>query len=307
MSKKSLFSSFILFTAALIWGFAFTAQKEGMRFVGPMLFNGIRFLLGGLLLSPLLLFSGGRRRGRGGRGNGKLAIFAGLALFGGATLQQIGIVHTTVGNAGFITGLYIVFVPILGIFLRQRVSGWLWGAVALSVVGLFLLSVKAGFEIAAGDLWVLSGTLFWAGHVLIIDHATASGSEGAIYLAVVQYLICGLLNLIIAFFFERGNTVSIVSALPAILYSGVLSVSVAYTLQIIGQRHVHPVHAALILSFEGIFAALGGFLFLGELFSFRQTVGAAFMFAGIILSQTGQFHQQKNSGGTVQRRQTAGK
>ena len=283
-SGRKTISSITLLCVSVIWGLSFTAQKEGMRFIGPMLFNGIRFFLGALALLPVLLL-----RRKPAQKTGFWPLLAGLALFVGAGLQQIGIVHTTAGNAGFITGLYIVLVPVLGIFLGQKIPLLSWFALLLSVPGLFLLSVGDGLRIGTGDLLVLASALFWAIHVLIIGHS--ANRYDTIRIAVLQYGVCAVLSIIAAFLTEEIHAPAVLSAAPAIFYGGIVSVGVAYTLQIVGQKHAHPAHAAIILALEGLFAALGGYLFLREMLSPRQFAGAALMLGAVLISQFGQIRR----------------
>lgn len=279
----------LLFTAA-IWGFAFVAQRAGMEYVGPFIFNGVRFALGSLSLIPLLLL--GRRRHTTykaiqSRANTKMVILgsslAGFVLFMGASLQQIGIVYTTAGNAGFITGLYVIIVPILGVLLRQRIGLGTWLGAIIAAVGLYLLSITETLSISVGDFLVLVSAFFWAGHVHVIGWL--SPKCDAIKLASFQFSACSLLSLITAVFVETITLQGLIDAAIPILYGGLFSVGVAYTLQVVAQRDAHPGHVAIILSLEGVFAAFGGWLLLGEILSIRGMFGCALMLAGMILSR----------------------
>lgn len=287
---RTLKSDALLMLTATIWGFAFVAQRVGMEYVGPFTFNGVRFALGSLSLVPLMLLKrknpsaitallppADRQTVAWG------GALAGLALFMGASLQQVGLVHTTAGNAGFITGLYVVIVPLLGLFWRQRPDLGTWIGAVLAAAGLYLLSVTAAFEIAFGDLLVLVGAFFWAAHVLIIGWL--SPRIESIQLACIQFAICSLLSLITAAALETMTLQGLMGAALPILYGGLLSVGVAYTLQVVAQRDARPAHAAIILSLESVFAALGGWLLLGELLSARALVGCSLMLAGMLLSQ----------------------
>ena len=280
----------LLLATAIIWGFAFVAQRAGMDFMGPFTFNGIRFALGSLSLLPLLLIGGEQQTAadhllpRPGLktillGGGAL----GLALFLGASLQQIGLVYTTAGKAGFITGLYVIIVPILGLFGKQQPNTGTWFGAVLAVVGLYLLSITQGFTIETGDLLVLIGAFFWAAHVLII--AWLSPRINPIKLAFSQYLTCSILSLITASIIEVITVNAILQASVPILYGGLGSVGIAYTLQVIAQRDAHPAHAAILLSLESVFAALGGWLLLGETISPRGLAGCGLMLSGMLLSQ----------------------
>ena len=274
---------------ATIWGFAFVAQRVGMDFVGPFAFNGIRFALGGLVLLPLIA----RRRPGPAVSSSNRSVprktvvlgggLAGLLLFSGASLQQVGLVYTTAGNAGFITGLYVVIVPILGLFWGQRPGAGTWIGAVLAAVGLYLLSVTGDFTIAFGDLLEVVGAFFWAGHVLIIGWLSPKVESSR--LAFFQYAACSALSLITAAIFETTTLSGVLNAALPILYGGVCSVGIAYTLQVVAQQHAHPAHAAILLSLEAVFAAVGGWLLLGETLSLRGLAGCALMLSGMLLSQ----------------------
>jgi drug/metabolite transporter (DMT)-like permease len=286
MQTRTLKSDILLLLTSIIWGFAFVAQRVGMDYVGPFLFNGIRFALGSLSLLPLVYVN----QKRGTFVNDpplKAVIFggllAGVALFLGASLQQIGIIYTTAGKAGFITGLYVVLVPILGIFLRQPTQLGTWLGAVIAVIGLYLLSVTEQFTIAFGDLLVLIGAFFWAGHVHIISKFSRKITP--IKLALIQFITCSLLSLCTALAFEHNTLQGIWGAGLAILYGGVCSVGIAYTLQVVAQRQAHPAHAAIILSLESVFAVVGGWLLLHEHLMPRGLIGCALMLTGMLLSQ----------------------
>ena len=292
MKKGQLGSEGLLLLAAVIWGFAFVAQRVGMRHVGPFTFNAVRFALGSLALIPFAATAARRRRTRGGNdGNGwkRTALIggaiSGTVIFLGASFQQTGLVYTTAGKAGFITGLYVVLVPLLGLAIGKMTSAGTWIGVLLAAAGLYLLSFTGIFSISRGDLIVLAGTLFWAIHVLLISvliHRTE-----AVVLAMIQFSVCAILSFAAAFLFEEIEISGILDATVPILYGGLLSVGVAYTLQVIAQRKTPPSHAAIILSLETIFAALGGWIVLGEVIPAKGLVGCALMLLGIIVSQIG--------------------
>ncbi len=287
MERATLKSDLLLLLAAAIWGFAFVAQRVGMDYVGPFTFNGVRFALGSFSLFPLLAASrrmlpaGKPLQSRFVRLCG--GILAGGVLFAGASLQQVGLLYTTAGKAGFITGLYVVIVPILGLLWKQRTDAGTWIGAFLAATGLYLLSVKASLHIAAGDLLEVIGAVFWALHVLIIGWL--SPKTHPVGLAVVQFAVCALLSLIVAFVFETVAMETIRQAAIPILYGGLLSVGVAYTLQVVVQRSAHPAHAAIILSLEAVFAALGGWMILDERLSLRAAAGCVLMLTGMLLSQ----------------------
>ena len=290
MKSGTIKSDALLLITAIIWGFAFVAQRVGMDYVGPFTFNGIRFAIGSLSLLPLVMLGRGERTSSRDilppaglktilLGGGAL----GLALFSGASLQQIGLVYTTAGKAGFITGLYVIIVPILGLIWRQQPKIGTWIGAVLAAIGLYFLSVTEQFTIAPGDLLVLIGAFFWAAHVLIIGWL--SPRINPIKLAFSQYLACSILSLITAAVIEDISMQSISQAAIPILYGGLLSVGIAYTLQVIAQRDAHPAHAAVILSMEAVFAAIGGWLILDEIISARGLFGCSLMLAGMLMSQ----------------------
>ncbi len=280
---NTITADLMLLLVALIWGFGFVAQRAGMEHIGPYAFNGIRFLLGGLCLLPLVLRS--RRLPASTRQVPLLYAggLAGLVLFAGATLQQVGIQYTTAGKAGFITGLYVVIVPLIGIFFRQVTGRGTWIGAILAVVGMYLLSVHGTTAINPGDLLVLIGAFFWAIHVLLLGYF--SPRTIPIRLAMVQFFVCGLLSLVIGFCIESITLSAIKGAAIPILYGGVASVGAGYTLQVVAQRRAHPAHAAILLSLESAFAALGGWWLLNEHLSIRGITGCAFMLTGMLISQ----------------------
>lgn len=290
MPSQTLKSDALLLLTATIWGFAFVAQRVGMDYVGPFTFNGIRFALGGLVLIPFILKQSGRGRSEavlpGPKGAGQLfsgGCLAGVILFTGASLQQTGLVYTTAGNAGFITGLYVVIVPILGTIFRLQANSGTWIGALLAAVGLYFLSITDQFTIASGDLLVLAGAFFWAAHVLVIGWL--SPRSDSLKLALTQFMVCSLLSLLTAIIFEKIALSSILQAAIPILYGGVLSVGVAYTLQVVAQRDSHPAHAAILLSLEAVFAAIGGWIMLGERLTARGLTGCGLMLAGMLISQ----------------------
>lgn len=275
--------------ASAIWGFAFVAQRKGMEYIGPFTFNGIRFALGSLWLIPFLSRSTIAKSQSGNQQKSTsihpylAGILVGLILFIGASLQQTGIVYTSAGKAGFITGLYVIIVPIIGIMLRKpsRIGTW-FGAI-LAAIGLYFLSVTESLTISKGDFLVLIGAFFWAIHVQLIDWLVDQFKP--LKLAFLQYITCSILSLVVAFFFEPIVLFKIYRALVPILYAGLFSVGIAYTLQIVAQKETHPSHAAIILSMETVFAALGGYIILGETLNTREIFGCALLFSAMIISQ----------------------
>ena len=277
----------LLMAAAIIWGSAFVAQRVGMTYVGPLTFNGVRFALGAMVLLPIA--GRGEEKPWVGPGLAESATawpalwggaLAGLVLFIAATLQQVGLIYTTAGKAGFITGLYVIIVPLLGLFLGHRPGWGGWVGACLATGGLYLLSVTEVMTFAPGDLWELAGALFWAVHVLLLSWL--SPRMNGVKLACAQYGMCALLSLIGAGVTEQITIDGLRGALMAILYGGVLSVGVAYTLQVIAQKDAPPIHAAVILSLEAVFAALAGWLVLDEVLSPRGLIGCILMFSGML-------------------------
>lgn len=284
MRSRAFLPDLLLLLTAAIWGFAFVAQRVGMEHVGPFIFNGVRFALGALVLLPLMRTGNTQPTAPPGTKTlllGSLA--AGGALFLGASLQQIGMVYTTAGKAGFITGLYVVLVPLISLAWGHRVRGGTWMGAACAVGGLYLLSIKTGFGIERGDLLVLLGAFCWAVHVHVIGLFT--NRIGALRLAFIQYMICSVLSLSVAICYEHTTLAALRQAAVPILYGGIMSVGVAYTLQVVAQKKAPPAHAAIILSLESVFAAFGGWIILGETLGLRAVIGCVLMLAGMIASQ----------------------
>ncbi len=282
-STAKLRSNILLLITAAIWGFAFVFQRTGMEHVGPFTFNAARFALGTLSLLPVWWWFSFKSKEKTSTNVLYYGTIAGLFLFMGSTFQQVGIQYTTAGKAGFITGLYIVIVPIIGLFFRQYTRKETWIGCALALAGLYLLSVTDDLTLEYGDTLIVISALFWAGHVLII--AKFSPKVSPITLSVVQFSVCALLSLIAALFTETIVTHNIFLAGESILFTGLLSVGVAYTLQVVAQQDAHPAHAAIILSLEALFAAIGGWLLLNEVLSFKAQIGCALMLAGMVISQ----------------------
>ena len=276
----------------MIWGFAFVAQRSGMDYVGPFTFNAVRFTLGGISLIPLLLIN--KRRNFNKEHLSPLSsnkilcqggIIAGIILFFGASFQQGGMVYTTAGKAGFITGLYIILVPILGIMFKQKTTAAIWLGAIIALVGLYLLSVNENLSIDLGDLLVLASAFFWGFHVLVISRY--SPKTDPIQLAFFQFMFCAFFSLILSIIIETTTLQNILDASIPILYAGVVSVGIAYTLQIVAQQETHPSHAAIIMSLEAVFAVIGGWVVLDESIPLRGLIGCGLMLTGMIISQFG--------------------
>lgn len=281
-------SNLFLLLAAAIWGLAFVAQRVGMDYVGPYTFNGVRFALGSLSLVPLLLFyksssSQNEASGQNYQADARAGFLAGTVLFIAASLQQIGLIYTTAGKAAFITCLYIVLVPIMGIFIKQRIHLWTWCGSAFAVAGLYFLCVKENFTVSYGDLLELAGAFFWTIHILLIDRFASK--VNTLRLAFFQFVTCAAFSLATALWLETITAKGLLQASIPILYGGICSVGIAYTLQIVGQKNASPSHAAIILSMETVFAAIGGYLLINEHLGLREIAGSVLMLTGMLLSQ----------------------
>lgn len=304
MQKNSIKNTGMLFLAALIWGFAFVAQSAGMEYVGPFTFNAVRCIIGSLVLVPVaLLYKPEESNGDGTKkstrvedetvkgswfsrnktlllGGVSCGIFLGVA----TNLQQIGIMTTSVGKAGFLTALYIVLVPIAGMFFKKKCPATVWIGVVCSFAGLYLLCMTGGsFSLATGDLLLLGCAVVFTGHILVIDYFAPK--VNGVWMSCIQFLTAGIISAIPMLFTETPTWEGIFAAKLPILYAGVMSCGVAYTLQILGQKNYNPTVAVLILSLESCFSVLGGFLILHETLSVRELCGCALMFAAIILAQ----------------------
>lgn len=282
----------MLMLTALIWGTAFVAQSVGMDYLGPCAFTATRNFIGCVALLPVIALASRLRSGTQPEevapAPGKKALFGwgaacGLLLRGATLLQQAGMQTASAGKAGFLTALYIVIVPVLGIFLGRRPGLKVWMGVVLALVGAYLLSVKGGAGIASGDLLVIASAVVFSLHILVIDSVPA-GVDG-VRLSCVQFLVAGAFALVLALFLESFTWRDILSAWVPLLYTGVVSSGVGYTLQILGQRTVNPTVASLILSLESVFAALAGWAILGQALSLRELFGCALVFVAVILAQ----------------------
>ena len=283
MNSKHLKSNLLLLLTAAIWGFAFVAQKESIKYIGPFFYNGLRFIMGGLSLIPLILIlkckmpKDKRHMIKGG-------LIVGLFLFIAASLQQVGMIDTDAGKAGFITSLYMVLVPVFGIFLKQKTSLYTWIGVGLSLVGLYLLCMGDTFTLQRGDILIFICAFFWAGHVLLIDHYVKT--IDSLILSFMQFIVCGVLCIASSFFLnETWNLTVIYNSLLPLLYGGLLSVGVAYTLQVVAQKNAKPSHAVVILSTESCFSVIGGALILGEAMSLKGYIGCILIFIAVLISQ----------------------
>ena len=294
MNKAQIKNSFLLFLTAFIWGSAFVAQSVGMDHVGPFTFNCVRSFVGGLVLIPCIAFLRSlKKKEEGNKVERKTlvtkveligGICCGVALFAASNMQQVGILYTTVGKSGFITALYVVIVPILGIFLKKRVPKIIWFCVGLSVVGLYLLCMTGEtFTLNKGDMFILICAVLFSFHILIIDYFSPKGD--GVVISCIQFFTCGILSVVLMLATETPNVTDILAAKWPILYAGVLSSGVAYTLQVVAQKNVNPTVASLILCLESVVSALTGWLILHEILSSRELLGCVLMFVAIVLAQ----------------------
>lgn len=300
MNKYTLRQSMLLLLTATIWGVAFVAQSVGMDYVGPFTFNTVRSLLGGIVLIPCIVLlkrinvgskdtAGAAEHASGDpAGQRKVLLTGGVAcgvlLCIASNLQQFGIMYTSVGKSGFITAMYIVLVPVLGIFLKKKAGIKIWCSVAIAVGGLYLLCMTdSGFSIQKGDLLLLLGAVIFSFHILTIDYF--SPKVDGVKMSCIQFFTCGILSMVCMFLFEQPQIGAILQAWIPIVYAGVLSCGVAYTLQIVGQKGMNPTVASLILSMESVISVIAGWLILHQKLSGRELLGCVLMFAAIILVQ----------------------
>ena len=282
---NQLRGSLLLLLTSMIWGAAFVAQSAGMDYIGPFTFNGLRMLMGAAVLLPFLL-----KRRTGAHTNAserkmllRGGILCGVALFVGSTLQQIGIVDTTAGKAGFITAMYVVLVPVMGVFVGHKQPWLVWLGVALSAVGMYFLCVHESLSLNRGDLMVLAGAVGFSFHILLIDRYSAH--VDGVKLSCLQFFVAGVLGLVFMFLFETPQISKIFAAWLPLLYAGVFSCGVAYTLQILGQRDTDPTIASMILCLEAVFSVVFSWFLLGERLSAREIFGCVLIFAAILLAQ----------------------
>ncbi|MDO4267917.1 MAG: DMT family transporter [Eubacteriales bacterium] len=292
-------SRVMLLLTALIWGVAFVAQSEGMNYVGGFTFNCSRFLIGGLVLIPCIFLlkrwnkaADGENPAEAGeyqtKKSGRRMAVAGGVCCGificiGSSLQQFGIAQTTVGKAGFITALYIVIVPVLGLFLKKSVGLHIWISVAIAAAGMYLLCVTEGFSIGKGDFLVFLGALGFSVHILVIDYF--SPRADGVVISCIQFFTAGVISGVFMLIFEKPSLQAVAAAWAPVLYAGVLSCGVAYTMQVVAQKYVEPTVASLILSLESVFSLLAGWVLLGQRLSARELSGCVLVFAAIILAQ----------------------
>ena len=289
---KQIKGDLLLLITAIIWGTSFVSQKLGMNYVEPFTFGASRFLLGALVLIPVIIIFeklDAKKEQHQQKTKQKLkplivgGLLCGSALFMGASFQQWGILYTTAGKSGFITALYIVLVPLFGLFMHKKVNWLTWSGVALAIFGLYLLTIQEDLTLQKGDALVLVGTVFWALQIIFVD-LFVDRVEG-LKLSFMQFVTAGILSMIAAFLFESPNMAEIISGGKVILYTAVMVVGVAYTLQIIGQKYTSPTAAAIIMSLESVFAVISGAIFLGESMNTKEIIGCLIMFAAVVITQ----------------------
>lgn len=289
---KQLYASAALLLTAIIWGFAFVAQSVGMDYVGAFTFQSTRSFLGAVTLLPFILISDHRKRTSGTAAPCSAAdkkhlliggIVCGVILTVASIFQQMGIRYTTVGKAGFITSMYLILVPILGIFLHKRVPAKIWGCVAIAAVGLYFLSISDAFALSKGDTLTIVCAFCFALHILCVDHFVA-GADG-VKLSFIQLCVSGILSAGPMLLIDQPTVAALRAALPPILYAGILSSGVAYTLQIVGQKYVAPTTATLLMCLESVFSMVGGVLLLSQVPTFREFGGCVLIFAAVVIAQ----------------------
>lgn len=296
---KNMKGNLILLLTAMIWGTAFVFQRDGMNHIGPYTFNASRTFLAAVVLIPVVLVfkKAEKRSGSYKPIDKKTTILGGIAcgavLAVASTLQQIGIVTTTAGKAGFITALYVIIVPIIALILGNKPPKKIWICVVLAIVGFYFLCIKSDFLLSSGDAFILACAVGFAVHITVIDSFLEKGAD-ALVMANIQFWTAGILMLVPTFVFETPTVEGIAAARYSILFTGIMSSAVAYTLQIIGQRYTTPAVATLIMSLESVFAALAGWIILGENLSLKELFGCALVFIAVILAQI-DFKSMKNS------------
>ena len=301
MNQKSLRGSLLLLLGSVIWGAAFAAQRMGMDHVQPFTFSGVRMLLAGLVMIPAAILAK-RKNGsaletaESKKEQRKGGLLCGLLLFAATSLQQTGLVYTSAGKAGFITALYVVLVPVAGwLFLRKQPGKVIWAGVGLAVIALYLLCIPpSGFQVERGDAMLLGCAVCFTGQILCVDHY-APRVDG-FTLARDEFLVTGILSMIIALLTEEISMDGLLEAVVPILYTGILSGAVGYTLQIIGQRDVNPTVASLLMCLESVFAVLTGVILLGEHMTGREAAGCVLMFTAVILAQLSTAMKDRRAG-----------
>ena len=286
--RWAMTNNILLVLTALIWGCAFVAQSVGMDYVGPFTFNMARFLIGAIVLLPVIWFMDRQRKTGAEKDAGQKTLIiggicCGIALAVASTLQQWGILFTTVGKAGFITAMYIVIVPLLGIFIGKKVRPLIIGCVAIAVVGFYFLCMTESLRLGLGDFLVLLCAIAFSIHILVIDHF--SPKVDGVKMSAIQFLTAAIISAVPTLLWEQPVFTEILQAWQPVLYAGVMSCGVAYTLQIIAQKNADPTVASLLLSLESVFSVLAGWVLLGQGLSLKEMFGCVLIFCAIILAQ----------------------
>lgn len=296
--SKQLQGNIMLLLTAIIWGSAFVAQRTGMSYIGPFTFNGLRSLIGAFVLIPVILVFAKLNKKNDTNSDTEVTeedkkeqtkallvggIACGIALFAASSLQQIGLVYTTAGKTGFITALYVVLVPIFGLFTKKKIRLLVWIGVGLALIGLYLLCVTEEFSISKGDFFVLLCAFGFAAHILIAGHF--SPKTDGVKMSCIQFLVCGIISIPPMFLLENPMLSAILDCWIPICYAGVLSCGVAYTLQLVAQKHTEPTVASILLSLESVFAVVAGAIILHEQLQGREIIGCVLMFAAVIITQ----------------------
>lgn len=293
--KQTFKSDLCLIGAALVWGFAFVAQRDSMDTIGPFLYSAIRMFLGSAALVPVFLITDkiknenretpetAQEKQQSKKALIKGGLAAGVVIFFAANMQQVGLVSTDAGKTAFITALYILLVPIMSIFMKHRANLNNWIGAVIGAAGLYFLCVTAQFTVAAGDIIVFIGAFGWAAHILIVDHFAPK--VNAAKLTCLQFIVAGFISLIVSFIVEDNTFAAAVSCAPSLLYTGIMSCGVGFTLQVVGQKNANPTAASILLSMESVFGALAGFIFLNETMTGRELTGCILMLAAVIIAQ----------------------
>lgn len=298
MKRPKLFGNTLLLLASLIWGLAFVAQRVGMDHIGPYTFTAARSILAAIVVGLIyaLVPKKSESENQKAKKHDTLmgGILCGVILAIASTLQQIGLVHTSAGKAGFITAMYMLLVPVFNMILFRKKSPWLvWIAVIVGIVGMYLMCIKEGFNLEEGDAYVAACALFYCFHILCADRYTENGDP--IGISAIQFATTAVITTIIAFIVETPSWDQVVSAAIPILYCGIMSSGVAFTFQILGQKYSEPATASILMSMESVFAMIAGMLILGERLSTKEAIGCVGMFAAVILVQLPAFKETRES------------
>ncbi len=288
-------SLLVLLLAAIIWGTAFVAQAVGMDHLGPFSFNAIRYFIGSISLIPVIAVVRGIKRKKGEEPvteeekktrtihSLKSGALCGVVLTVASLLQQFGIIYTSVGKAGFITALYIIIVPFFSVIIGKKISLKAWLAAIIAIIGFYFMCIEGADVINIGDILVLGGAVVWAVHILLIDRFAPKAE--VVLMSAVQFLVSGIICTVLSLIFETVTLQAVKDCLIPLLYAGVLSCGIAYTLQIAGQKRVEPTLACLVLSLESVFSAIAGWIVLGQRMAGIEILGCLLAFAGVVVAQ----------------------